>query len=206
MMEPVAGMLVLIGLWLVGLTTLRSMLLAYGLQSALLGGLAVWLGVAKGEPTMIGVGLALVLLKGCVVPSFLGHLVRRIGCRRDTGLLMAPPLLMLLTVGALAALVLFRPFGEDLSVTDLPALGLLLIGMVLMISRRLAVSQLLGFLVLENGISYFTLAQPRTLPLLIELGVLLDVLAATMLAGLLVFRINNQFDHIDVTELKILRG
>ena len=77
--------------------------------------------------------------------------------------------------------------------------------MILMISRRMAISQIVGFLVLENGIFYYTIAQPRAMPLLVELGVLLDVLAATMLAGLLAYRINDRFEHIDVTALDSLR-
>jgi Hydrogenase 4 membrane component (E) len=78
--------------------------------------------------------------------------------------------------------------------------------MVLMVSRRLAVSQILGFLVLENGLFFYTIAQPHSMPLVVELGVLMDVLAGTMLAGVLAFRISDSFDHIDVTELTQLRG
>lgn len=204
--EPVAAGLVLIGLWLVGLTNLRSKLAVYGFQTVLLGLLAVSLGRAHGERALVVAGAAVVLLKGLAVPLFLHDLVRRIGCRRDEGLLLAPPLLLFLTLAALALLLLFRPFGPELSLLALPAPGLLLVGMVLMISRRTAVSQILGFLVLENGIFYYTITQPHSMPLLVELGVLLDVLVGTMLAGLLMFRINGEFDHIDVTALKMLRG
>lgn len=204
--DPVSAALVLSGLWLVGLTNLRTKLAVYGLQTLLLGLLAVSVGRAHHELTLVAVGLAIAVLKGVGVPWFLGRLVRRIGCRRDEGLLLAPPLLLLLTLAALVALVLFQPFGRELALTELPALGLLLIGMVLMISRRLAVSQIVGFLVLENGIFYYTIAQTYPMPLLVELGVLLDALVATMLAGLLVFRLNDRFDHIDVTALKMLRG
>ena len=75
-----------------------------------------------------------------------------------------------------------------------------------MVSRRLALSQILGFLVMENGMFLFTVAQPHAMPLVVELGVLLDALVATMLAGLLIFKIRDSFEHIDVAELKRLRG
>ena len=206
MSESVAAGLVLVGLWLVGLTTLRTKLVVYGLQTVTLGLLAVGIGLARHEPALVVVGTAMAGLKGVAVPCYLIYLARRIGCRRDEGLFITPPLLLLLTVGALAALLLCQPLRGALAQTDLPALVLLLIGMILMISRRMAISQILGFLVLENGIFYYTIAQTRSMPVLVELGVLLDVLVATMLAGLLVFRINDRFDHIDLTALDALRG
>jgi hydrogenase-4 component E len=204
--EPVAGCTVLLGLWMVGLTQLPSKLLLYGLQTVALGMLAIWIGHQHGEPALVVAGAAVALLKGIAVPVYLHKAVRRLGCHRDEGLLLAPPLLLFLTLSALGALVLLRPFDQEISLSALPAVGLLLIGMVLMVSRRLAVSQILGFLVLENGIFFYTISQPHSMPLVVELGVLLDILVGTMLAGLLAFRIRDSFEHIDVTELKQLRG
>ncbi len=205
MSETAVAGLVLVGLWMIGLTHLRTKLVVYGLQTVVLGGLAVSIGWQHGEAALMFVGALTALLKGVAVPAYLVYLTRRIGCRRDEGLFIAPPLLLLLTVGVLAALLLLNPLSDALRTADLPALALLLIGMILMISRRMAISQIVGFLVLENGIFYYTIAQPRAMPLLVELGVLLDVLAATMLAGLLAYRINDRFEHIDVTALDSLR-
>lgn len=204
--ESVAGVAVLLGLWMVGLTHLRSKLILYGTQTLTLGILAASMGIRLGEPTLIIAGCAVAALKGIAVPLYLGQVIRRIGCRRDEGLVLAPPLLMFATLGALGALLIMRPFDTEVSRIAMPATGLILIGMVLMVSRRLAVSQILGFLVIENGIFFYTVSQPHSMPLLVELGVLLDILVGTMLAGLLVFRISDSFEHIDVTELKQLQG
>lgn len=204
--EPIAGSAVLLALWMVGLTHLRSKLTLYGLQSLTLGLLAAWIGRQRHEPALLVAGIAVAALKGIAVPVYLGKVIRQIGCRRDEGLVLAPPLLLFVTLGALGALLLLRPFDKDLSASAQPAVGLILVGMILMVSRRLAVSQILGFLVLENGIFFYTISQPHSMPLVVELGVLLDVLAGTMLAGLLAFRIRDSFEHIDVTELKQLRG
>ena len=204
--EQIAASVVLLGLWMVGLTHLRSKLTIYGLQTVVLGGLAVGVGVHHHEPALIAAGSAIAVLKGIAVPAYLGNVIKRIGCRRDEGLLLAPPILMFLTLAALAALVLVRPYDAEFSLVSLPAVGLVLIGMVLMVSRRLAVSQILGFLVLENGIFFYTIAQPHSMPLVVEIGVLMDVLVGTMLAGILVFRISDSFEHIDVTKMKSLRG
>lgn len=204
--ELAAASAALLGLWMVGLTHIRSKLVIYGLQSIVLGSLAMHAGIVHSEITLIGAGLAIALLKGLAVPIYLGSVARKIGCRRDDGVLLAPPLLMLLTLAGLVALLLLRPYDDVLSSNALPAVGLVLIGMVLMVSRRLAVSQILGFLVLENGMYFYTISQPHPMPTIVELGVLMDVLAGTMLAGLLAFRINDSFEHIDVTELRSLRG
>lgn len=204
--EPVTYAAVLLGLWMVGRTHLRPQLLLYGVQTLALGVLAAWIGGAHREPTLIVTGCAVAALKGIAVPIYLDWVIRRIGCRRDAGLVLAPPLLLLVTLSALAALLLLRPFDAEMALSALPAVGLLLIGMILMVSRRLAVSQILGFLVLENGIFLYTVVQPHAMPLVVELGVLMDVLVGTMLAGVLTFRIRDSFEHIDVTELTQLRG
>ncbi len=204
--EPAAIGAVLLGLWMVGITLMRTKLTVYGFQTVLLGLLAAWIGVRQHETALVIAGLAVALLKGVGVPIYLARVARKIGCRRDEGMLIAPPFLLFLTIGALASLALFRPFDEALATAGLPAIALIMVGMVLMVSRRLAISQILGFLVMENGMFLFTVAQPRSMPLVVELGVLLDALVATMLAGLLVFRIRDSFEHIDVSELKQLKG
>lgn len=204
--NPLVAGAVLTGLWMVGVTTLSSTLLLYGLQAVALGALAVEMGLHHHEPALAVVGCAIVLLKGVAAPLYLAYVVRRIGCRWDEGLILAPPLLLLLTVAALAGLFLMRPFDAELSTNALPALALLMLGMIVMVSRRMAISQIVGFLVLENGIFLFTILQSHAMPLVVELGVLLDVLVGTMLAGLLVFRIRASLEHIDVTELRQLRG
>ncbi len=74
-----------------------------------------------------------------------------------------------------------------------------------MLSRKIAVSQIIGFLVLENGIYLFALTQTHGMPLIIEMGLLLELLAIVMLSGLIAFRIKKSFEHIDVSRLTELR-
>ena len=204
--DPLADAAVILGLWMVGVTLVPTKLTIYGVQTVLLGALAVVMGVHHHETALILAGIAIIGFKGLFVPLYLSGVGRKIGCRRDEGLLIGPPLLLFLTVAALAALILFHPLGDVLTPSNLPAVAIILIGMVLMISRRLALSQIVGFLVIENGMFLFTISQPKAMPLVVELGVLMDALAATMLAGLLVFRIRDSFEHIDVSELRHLKG
>ena len=76
---------------------------------------------------------------------------------------------------------------------------------MIMLTRRIALSQVIGFLVMEDGIYLFGLTQTKGMPMLIEMGILLDVLVGVMIAGLIAFRIKRSFEHIDVTMLSELR-
>jgi hydrogenase-4 component E len=129
-----------------------------------------------------------------------------IGCRRERGLAIAPPIQLFVAGAAIALLALSHPFRGELPTTAMPSIDILFLGMLFMVTRRLAVSQIIGFLVLENGIFLFTVTLTHPMPALIDMGVLMDVLAGTMLAGMLAFRINNAFEHIDVAQLTELHG
>lgn len=79
-------------------------------------------------------------------------------------------------------------------------------GLFLIISRKRAVSQVLGFLVLENGIYTFGVGAAVKTPFLFEVGVLLDVFVAVFVMGITIFHINRQFDHINTDRLSQLKG
>jgi hydrogenase-4 component E len=85
------------------------------------------------------------------------------------------------------------------------AMSLLFTGVLLMLTRKLAISQIIGFLVMENGIYLFALTQTHGMPMIVEMGILLDVLVGVMITGLLLFNIKKSFEHIDVTQLTDLR-
>jgi hydrogenase-4 component E len=130
----------------------------------------------------------------------LGQVIRRTGYRRDAGLVLVPPVLLLVTLSALAALLLLRSVDAEIASSALPAVVLLLIGSIVRASRQLAVSQSLGFLVLENGLLLYTVVSSHAMPLVVELGALMDVLVGTMRAGVLPCHSRDSFEPIDVTE------
>jgi len=95
--------------------------------------------------------------------------------------------------------------GRSFAALDM-AVFMILNGLFLMITRRKAVMQVLGYLVLENGIFVFGLSTVATIPLLVELGVLLDAFVAVFVMGMAVYRINREFSDIDIDKLDSLRG
>ena len=85
------------------------------------------------------------------------------------------------------------------------ALSTTLIGLFLIVSRKTALMQVIGYLVLENGIYIFGMALAQDEPFLVEMGILLDVFVAVFVMGIAIFHINREFDHIDVDQLTSLK-
>jgi len=116
-----------------------------------------------------------------------------------------------LLLGALALALAFAisarlPAGDVREPLLVPvALATVMIGLVVLTTRRKALTQVVGYLMLENGIYLFGLTQTESVPFLLELGVLLDVFAGVFIMGIVVFHINREFDSLDsarLTELK----
>lgn len=89
----------------------------------------------------------------------------------------------------------------------LVAVGLFMafVGLLMLVTRRIAIGQVFGYLVLENGIALFGLTVAQQEPLLIEIGILLDVFVAVFVMGIAIMHINREFDHIEVDRLDALR-
>ncbi len=102
-----------------------------------------------------------------------------------------------------------QPYAKTLRVDEdmlAAAVALLLTGAFLMVSRKKALMQVIGLLVLENGIFLAALTTTFGMPLVIEIGIFFDLLMGVLLMGLFVFRIRDTFEHLDVSKLRRLRG
>jgi hydrogenase-4 component E len=102
-----------------------------------------------------------------------------------------------------------QPYARTLRVDEnmlAASIALVLTGAFLMVSRKKALMQVIGLLVLENGIFLAALITTFGMPLIIEIGIAFDLLMGVFLMGLFVFRIRDTFDHMDVSKLRRLRG
>ena len=86
------------------------------------------------------------------------------------------------------------------------AIAVVLIGLFFMVSRKKAIGQMIGFLVIENGLFTAAILSTEGMPMIVELGIFFDVLTAALIMGILVFRINETFESIDLNQLKNLKG
>jgi hydrogenase-4 component E len=145
-----------------------------------------------------------------VIPSLLRRAMRTAQIDRELDPLIGfVPSLLLGAGGAIAALALARQLPllpEHAGTLLVPgALATVLTGFILLIGRAKAISQVCGYLILENGIYLFGLLLIKTMPLLVEAGVLLDVTVGVFIIGIIVDRIQRAFDSLDTRKLTALR-
>jgi hydrogenase-4 component E len=152
-----------------------------------------------------------VALKGVVFPWLLFRALREAEITREVEPYVGYITSILIGLAALAASFWLGgrlPVStvEPTSLLVPSALFSILAGLFLIVARKRAVNQVLGFLVLENGIYTFGVGIVAETPFLVELGVLLDAFVAVFVMGIAVYHINREFDHIEVNRLDRLKG
>jgi hydrogenase-4 component E len=165
-------------------------------------------GFELGPHVLLLVG-APVMAKGVLMPWLLLRAIREADMRREMEPFIGYTASLLLgTVltgaGFLLAAGLPQAAQPDGWLLAACALATVLLGALMMVSRRKAVTQVLGYLMLENGIFLFGQGLATDLPVLVELGVLLDLLVAVFVMGITIFHINREFDSIAVPDLTAL--
>ena len=202
------GVAAMASLWMLGVTRVRSMLWGLALQGAALGAIVLFRGIAGGAPGEAWLGAVVIALKAAAIPVFLNWAACRLGVERDKGAGIAPGVAMVLGA-ALTAVCYFE--SEKFSATGSSsgnagiAISIVLTGLMVMMTRRLAMGMLIGFLVLDNGIFAYVVSQTRGMPIVVELGVLFDLFVGVLLAGMVLSRVRKSFEHIDVSEMRELR-
>jgi hydrogenase-4 component E len=211
--EVVGILVAAIAILMLGSRSIRFQLSMYTLQIWLLAGETVFLAIQSKDWHYYTIGVILILLRGLVVPGVLNWIVGRIDMAKDSNLILPAPLTMLL--GILLFGLSFLVAGH-LPVPEPGAIGiviasatasisLLFSGLIMMLTRRLAIGQIIGFITLENGVYLFALTQTNGLPILIEMAVLFDILGVVLLSGVLIFDIKRSFEHIDISRLTNLK-
>ena len=174
---------------------------------ALVAATVAWFG---GQRELYVVAALLVLVKGIAIPRLLARMERRFASGRE----LAPYVNTATSLVVAGLLVLFgyavmRPVvaaSELPTRTAMPlAMGLVLVSLFVVVSRKKALTQVIGFLVLENGIALLALLGAYGVPLIVELGVFLDALMGFLVMQIFVYRIHETFETIDVDQLDRLR-
>lgn len=199
----------IVAVWMCGVTGVRYALYGLSAQTALLAWVTVTLGLERNEPHLLVLAAVVFVVKALAIPAYLGWAAVRLDIHRDAGAMFGPTLALLAGLGLLAAGSSLAPYfavpGAGHAGAAGMALTLVFTGMLLMLTRRLALNQVVGFLVLENGIFLYGLTQAGGMPMFVELGVVFDVLVGVLVLGIVMFRLNSSFEHIDVTQWKGLR-
>ncbi len=205
-----AGSMVLVSFMQLYQARMFGLLNVFALHAGVLAAAVAWQGLIQNAPhLLITAGIALVF-KAIAIPWALHRIIRRLRIHRTVETVVGVGLTMLTGIGlvALAIMVMLpvtiesAPFvREDLAF----ALSVVMLGLLMMITRRNAISQIVGFMSLENGL-ILAAAGARGMPLVVEISVAFSVLIAFIVFGLFLFRIRERFDTVDVHDLDRFRG
>jgi len=203
--------LILSGFGLLGSSRLVSCIRIAAAQGTALGFLVLAQSFGVLSLRVIFITVAVVVLKGFVFPHLLERALRESDTSREVqpfvgyvGSLVTGVIILVFSfwLGLKAAL----PVAGASSIIVTGAFFLFLVGLFLIVARKTAINQVVGYLVMENGIYIFGFATVAEIPALVELGVLLDVFVAVFVMGIAIYRINKAFDHIDSDRLRSLKG
>jgi hydrogenase-4 component E len=212
-MEGVELILILVvvtNLKLLGSSRLGASIRGVAMQGVALGLLPVLAHADALSVRYLALASGTVALKGNVFPWLLFRAVREAEVTREVEPYIGYVTSLLAGVVALGASFWMGtrlPVPETVASPWLVPVAMfsILSGLFLIVSRKRAVSQVLGFLVLENGVFTFGVGVMAETPLLVEVGVMLDVFVAVFVMGITIFHINREFDHIETDRLSTLK-
>jgi hydrogenase-4 component E len=201
-------LVVLTDFWVLGTTRLSSTIRAAACQGALLAALPIALHPGL-SIHILGLGVGTLVVKSIVLPTLLHRAIREASVRREVEPLIG--FTASLCLGAVAVALSFAiaqrlPLPESQTALLVPvALATLIVGLIVLTTRSKALTQVVGYLILENGIYVFGLSQAERVPFLVDLGVLLDVFVGVFIMGIVVFHINREFDSLSSAQLTELK-
>jgi hydrogenase-4 component E len=205
-----AGSLLLVSFLLLYQDRMFALLNCFALHACILGLSVGWQAYLQRAPHLYITALIALVFKGVIIPIALRRIVVRLAIHRriEAVVSIGPTMLFGMALVALSIVVMLpvtqtaRAFvREDLAF----ALSVVLLGFLMMITRRNAVSQVIGFMSLENGL-VLAATGARGMPLVVEISVGFSILIAFLVIGIFLFRIRERFDTVDLQALDMSRG
>ena len=208
--DLLAGSLVLVSFILLYQDRLSALLNVYALHAVVLALSVGWQAFIQDAPHLYVTAAIALGFKAILIPVALRRIVERLGIHREIETVggTGPTMLAGMALVALSMVVMLRVTGgaapiarEDLAF----ALAVVLLGLLIMVTRRNAVSQVVGFMSLENGL-VLAATGAKGMPLVVEISVAFSILIAFIVIGIFLFRIRERFDTVDVQALDQFRG
>ncbi|HVA13683.1 MAG TPA: hydrogenase-4 component E [Stellaceae bacterium] len=205
-----AGGLVVVSFMLLYQDRLYALLNVYALHAVTLALAVAWQAYIQDAPHLYVTATIALGFKAIIIPVALHRIIERLGIHREIETVVGIGLTMLVGIGlvALSMVVMLRITGgaapiarEDLAF----ALAVVLLGLLVMVTRRNAVGQVVGFMSLENGL-VLAATGAKGMPLVVEISVAFSILIAFIVIGIFLFRIRERFDTVDIMALDQFRG
>jgi hydrogenase-4 component E len=205
-----AGGLVLVSFMLLYQGRMFGLLNVFALHAFVLALSVAWQAFIQNAPHLYVTAAIALLFKAVIIPVALHRIVLRLGIHRTLETVVGVGLTMLAGMGLVAlSIIVMLPASVDadaLAREDLAfALAVVLLGLLMMVTRRNAVSQVVGFMSMENGL-ILAATGAKGMPLVVEISVAFSVLIAFIVIGIFLFRIRERFDTVDVQALEMFRG
>ena len=187
-----------------------SLVNLFAIQGAALSASTAIVAFTSGQHHLYYSAALSVALKVLLLPWILHRLIRRLNVRWDTEPLINIPTTMLVGIVLVVfAFGLAQPISQMSTTIARSTLGIALavvmLSFLMMITRRKAISQIVGFLAMENGLFFAATSATYGMPMVVELGVALDVLIGMVILGVFFFQIREQFDSLDLKHFETLR-
>ena len=205
-------LILLLNLLALGSGRIHSVISTVALQGVLLGGMSLLVHEKLSLPDVL-VAITTIMIKGVVIPRMLFQAMDEVHIRREVEPLIGflPSILMgalatalsLMFADQLPLIIIHEGYAGALAVST--ALSTVLIGFIQLTSRFKAINQVLGYLVLENGIFIFGLLLLEATPIMVELGILLDLLVGMFVVSIVMNHINREFASLDTRKLSSLK-
>jgi len=208
--HTLAGLLVLGSLTMLYQDRLVALINVLAAQSVILAASVAWQAHLQDAPDLFITAAIALGFKAIFIPAALKRIVVRLGLHREIETVAGIGVTMLAGMGLIAlAMEVMLPVTsrvDPVARQDIAlALSVVLIGLLIMVTRRNAVSQVVGFLSIDNGIS-LAATGARGMPLVVEISVAFSVLVAFIVIGIFLFRIRERFDTVDLGALDAFRG
>ncbi|MFA5635470.1 MAG: NADH-quinone oxidoreductase subunit K [Anaerovoracaceae bacterium] len=194
---------------------IKSYIKTFRVQSAFIALAAGIMGIQsimeEGRIDVLVVCFVIVVLKVIYIPKLLSRTYSGVEYKVEKDFILNIPILVLICCG----LVVFTYFSiatidgisqgyNDIQIVN--SVSVVVIGLFFMISRKKAIGQIIGFLVLENGIFITAMFATDGMPFIVDMGIFIDMLTAVMIMGIMVYQISDKFDTINIDKLNKLKG
>ena len=205
-----AGGLVLVSFMMLYQDRLYALLNIFALHALVLTLSVAWQAYVQDAPHLYVTAAIALIFKAIIIPVALHRIIRRLGIHREIETAVGVGLTMLAGIGlvalSMAVMLQVTSAVDPLAREDLAfALSVLLLGLLMMVTRRNAVSQVVGFMSLENGL-VLAATGAKGMPLVVEISVTFSILIAFIVIGIFLFRIRERFDTVDVEALDEFQG
>jgi hydrogenase-4 membrane subunit HyfE len=210
LIDDIGALLLFTMILILGAGQLYRAIYAVAAQSVFIGIAGAVLGAATGNPDLWVIAGITIAIKAIFLPWLLLRVVKRVGIRLEIEPVI--PISVTLVIAAIIVVLSFYlaaslgTVRQAITGNALPVgVALMLLGVLVMVSRRKALTQMVGLFASENGIFFTAMAVSQGMPLIIEIGVILDVILGALVMGILVLRVRSSVDA-DIADLDQLRG